>query len=137
MCQVCHINHQGECPRKICEGIGHSVTECPLVKQQKWRSRPTTRGKRDQESPERVWREFRNKNRHNLKWCGSCGVTHHVKARCSGPVVDKSLWCAACGMTTTTHLRGCPGIRGCSQLMLPMSYARSFSKRFQEMSYLW
>ena len=45
-----------------------------------------------------------------------CGITHHVKARCLGPVVDKSLWCAACGMITTTHSRGCPGIKGCSQL---------------------
>ena len=116
MCQVCNTNHQGECPCKICEGIGHSVTECPLVKQQRWRSRPKSRGKRDQVSPERVWRELQDENKHNLKWCGNCGITHHVKARCLGPVVDKSLWCAAYGIITTTHLRGCPGIKGCSQL---------------------
>ena len=116
MCQVCHINHQRECPCKICEGIGHSVAECPLIKQQKWRSRSTSRGKRDQISPEWAWREFQSENRHNFKWCGYCRIAHHVEAGCLGPVIDKSLWCAACRMTTMTHLRGCPGIRGCSQL---------------------
>ena len=134
MCQVCYINHQGECPCKICEGIGHSVAECPLVKQQRWRSRSTSRGKRDQISPERAWREFQNENRHNLKWCGDCGITHHVEAGCLGPVVDKSLWCAACGMTTTTHLRGCTGIRGCSQLCylcrMPGHLAKACKKCF-------
>ena len=116
MCQVCNINHQGECPCKLCEGNGHSVTECPLVKQQRWRSRSTQRGKRDQTTPERVWKEFQEENKHNFKWYGSCGVTHHTEAKCLGPAIDKSLWCTACGMTTTTHLRGCPGIKGCSQL---------------------
>ena len=52
----------------------------------------------------------------DLKWCGVCGVSHHAKAKCLGPVVDKSIWCPECGMTTNSHLKGCTEPKGLSRI---------------------
>ena len=115
-CRTCGIHHQGECPCEACKGMGHSVTECPILKQQQWKNTPTPRRKRDQVSPTRPERETGGMRNPKMKWCGYCGVSHHLEAKCLGSGVDKSLWCGTCGMTTNSHLRGCTGSRGISHL---------------------
>ena len=67
-------------------------------------------------SPDRVGGTQPTLKQEDLKWCGVCGVSHHAKAKCLGPVVDKSIWCPECGMTTNTHLKGCTEPRGLSRI---------------------
>ena len=67
-------------------------------------------------SPSRSGKEARGNKNPRVKWCGYCGVSHHLEAKCLGPGGDKSLWCSICGMTTNSHLKGCTGSKGVSHL---------------------
>ena len=51
-----------------------------------------------------------------LHCCGACGVTHHVRVQCLGPRVDKSVWCSRCDMSSNSHLKSCPKVKGVSRL---------------------
>ena len=76
----------------------------------------TPRRKRDQVSPTRSRKRGRGNEKFQSKMVWLLWVSHHLEAKCLGPRVDKSLWCETCGMTTNSHLRGCTGSRGVSQL---------------------
>ena len=115
-CPTCLSHHQGVCPCRVCDGLGHIDMDCPIVKRHKWQDPNPSQGKRNQVSPDRMRGTRPVFRQEDLKWCGACGVSHHVRAKCLGPVVDKSIWCPECGMTTNTHLKGCTEPKGSSRI---------------------
>ena len=115
-CPTCLSHHQGVCPCRVCDGLGHIDMDCPIVKRYNWQNPNPSRGKRNQVSPDRMRGTQPVFRQEDLKWCGACGVSHHVRAKCLGPVVDKSIWCPECGMTTNSHLKGCTEPKGSSRI---------------------
>ena len=115
-CSTCLSHHQGVCPCRVCDGLGHIDMDCPIVKRHNWQNPNPSRGKRNQVSPDRMRGAQPVFRQEDLKWCGVCGVSHHARAKCLGPVVDKSIWCPECGMTTNSHLKGCTEPKGLSRI---------------------
>ena len=134
-CPTCLSHHQGVCPCRVCNGLGHIDMDCPIVKRHHWQNPNMSRGRRNQVSPDRVKDTHPTLKQEDLKWCGVCGVSHHTKAKCLGPVVDKSIWCPECGMTMNTHLKGCTEPRGLTRICFGCRRRGHEAKKCDQCSY--
>ena len=115
-CIVCHLCHQGTCPRAKCGELAHIATDCIVAGMEAWSKVPSIkRSHRDQVSPEK---RGQSHTLTNHMWCGKCGISHPQNEPCRYPDVSKALWCSNCGGRQNDHVKGCPEEKGTSILQI-------------------